>query len=169
MYFLNLARKSCTIIIAAFCLQFAIVSCTAIDLYAKSVSIPGHSWHNSFKPSFTFTIRDTGSLYEPFLILRHTDKYNYNNIWLNISVKSPGVDSLRTFRIDKQLATNEEGWLGSGMDDIYEHRLKLVQEFVDHDVSLRTPGEYVFTIEQIMRENPLNNVLDVGLRIDKKQ
>jgi gliding motility-associated lipoprotein GldH len=145
------------------------VSCTTIDLYEKSVSIPGHSWKSNYKPSFTFTIKDTSSAYQLFLILRHNDKYNFNNIWLNITVKSPGSDSVKTFRADKQLATNEKGWLASGMDDIYEHRLPLLQELVMNEVSIKKMGDYTFTVEQIMRENPLNHVLDVGLRIEKQQ
>jgi hypothetical protein len=27
-----------------------------------------------------------------------------------------------------QLATNEKGWLATGMDDIYEHRIKLAPD-----------------------------------------
>ncbi|MBC7874252.1 MAG: gliding motility lipoprotein GldH, partial [Ferruginibacter sp.] len=126
-------------------------------------------WKSNYKPSFTFTIKDTSSAYQLFLILRHNDKYNFNNIWLNITVKSPGSDSVKTFRADKQLASNEKGWLASGMDDIYEHRLPLLQELVTNEVSIKKMGDYTFTVEQIMRENPLNHVLDVGLRIEKQQ
>jgi gliding motility-associated lipoprotein GldH len=101
-------------------------SCNTVDLYEKSVSIPGHSWKSSYKPSFTFTIKDTTSSYELFLVLRHNDKYSFNNIWLNISVKAPGADSAVTFKADKELGTNEKGWLAEGMDDIYEHRIELI-------------------------------------------
>jgi gliding motility-associated lipoprotein GldH len=62
-----------------------------------------------------------------------------------------------------QLANNEK-WLGSGMDDIYEHRIKLTP----NPVSLKV-GAYHFKIEQIMREDPLENVMNVGLRVEKKQ
>jgi gliding motility-associated lipoprotein GldH len=146
-----------------------LISCTTVDLYEKTAAIPGHSWKNSYKPSFTFTIKDTVAPYQLFLVLRHTDKYNYNNIWVNISVKYPGSDSLIIFRADKKLGSDEKGWLGTGMDDIYEHRIDLQKELVDNNISLRKKGDYTFTIQQIMRENPLSNVLNVGLRIEKKQ
>ena len=140
-----------------------LVTCTTIDLYEKSVAIPGHSWKNDFKPSFTFTIKDTTSPYQLFLILRHNDKYNFNNIYISLSVKLPGSDSTRKIKKDLTLATDEKGWLGIGMDDIYEHLISL------GDPELLKTGNYTFTVEQIMRENPLNNVLNVGLRIEKKQ
>lgn len=144
-----------------------IQACQSIELYEKSVTIPGHSWDKSYKPSFNFTIKDTAVPYKLYVVLRHTDKYNYNNIYVNITTQQPGQDSSRTGRYDLTLATNEKGWLGSGMDDIYEHRILLTpagQEFY-----FRKPGDYTFSIEQIMRENPLQHVMNVGLRLEKKQ
>jgi hypothetical protein len=38
---------------------------------------------------------------------------------------------------------------------------------VDNNISLRKKGDYTFTLEQIMREDPLKNVLNAGLRIEK--
>jgi gliding motility-associated lipoprotein GldH len=147
-------------------LWFITFSCTTIDLYEKSVTIPGHSWKSDYKPSFTFTIKDTSSPYLLYFVLRHNDKYSFNNLYINLYAKQPGQDSAQSVRYDLPLATNEKGWLASGMDDIYEHRILLTprgQEFY-----FKKPGDYTFTIEQIMREDPLKNVLNAGLRIEKK-
>ncbi len=142
-------------------------SCKSIDLFEKATPIPGHSWENSFRPSFSFTIKDTASPYQLFLILRHSDKYSFNNIYINLHAKQPGIDTAQVVKYDLVLGTNEDGWLGSGMDDIYEHRIPLTP--AGQEYYFKKPGDYVFSIEQIMRENPLKNVLDVGLRIEKKQ
>jgi gliding motility-associated lipoprotein GldH len=141
------------------CLFF---SCTPIDLYEKTVAIPRHEWQNSFRPSFSFVIKDTSVPYKIVLVLRHNEKYNYNNIYVNLYIKRPGQDTAVKFQRDLLLATNEEGWLGSGIDDIYEHRLKLAEN------ERLEAGMYTFTIEQIMREDPLQNVLNVGLRLEKQ-
>ncbi len=98
-----------------------------------------------------------------FLILRHNEKYNYNNIYINLYIQGPGQDTAQKFRMNPELATNEGGWKATGMDDIYEHRIEL-----DKPEYLKA-GHYKFTVEQIMREDPLQNVLDVGIRIEKKQ
>ena len=140
-----------------------LTACDTIDLYEKVVSIPKHDWQSNFKPQFKFTIKDTNSNYQMYVILRHNEKYNYNNIYVNVSVKGPGQDTAQKIQENLVLATNEKGWLASGMDDIYDHRIQLGPE-----QSLKA-GKYNFVIEQIMRENPLNNVLNVGLRIEKKQ
>ena len=151
-----------TLLLVALTSQFVAISCTTIDLYEKSVTIPGHQWKSSFKPSFDFTIKDTSSAYKLFFILRHNEKYSFNNIYINVYVKGPGQDTAMKIQQDLVLATNEKGWLGTGMDDIYEHRIPLAAE-----QSLKA-GNYTFTIEQIMREDPLENVLNAGLRIEKK-
>jgi gliding motility-associated lipoprotein GldH len=145
-----------------FCLSLAIVSCDTIDLYEKSVAIPKHSWSTSFKPEFSFIIKDSSVPYQVFLVLRHTERYNYNNIWINLYSQPPG-DSVHKVRYELPLATNEKGWLGTGMDDIYEHRIQLIAS------QPLKAGIYKFKLEQIMREDPLENVLNVGLRVEKKQ
>lgn len=147
--------------------QFAL-SCHSIDLYEKTAVIPGHSWKSSFKPSFTFTITDTASPYLVYYIIRHTDRYRFNNIYVTLSAKGPGADSVQAASYDIRLATDESGWLGSGMDDIYERRSLLTPRAPDRAFYFRKPGTYTFTIEQIMREDPLNHVLNTGLRIEKK-
>lgn len=140
-----------------------ISSCTRIDLFEKLTPIPKHKWKSNFNPKFVFDINDSLASYQPFLILRHNDKYNYNNIWINVFIKSPD-NTVQKFQIEKVLATNTSGWLGSGMDDIYEHRLPLT---ADH-IQFKKPGRYIFTFQQIMREDPLENIMDVGLRLEKK-
>lgn len=156
-----------TAILAVIVCSCFISSCNTVDLFEKSVSVPGQEWKSSYKPSFIFNISDTAATYTAVLVLRHTDKYNYNNIWLNLSVKAPGQDSAITFRVDKRLANNEQ-WLGTGMDDVYEHRIDLGSDLTANNISFRRKGQYHFTLQQIMREDPLKHVLNAGLRIEKK-
>jgi len=146
---------------------FCLTSCQTIDLYEKTATIPGHQWKSSFKPSFTFSIKDTSSSYQLYVTLRHRDKYNYNNIYINLITRQPGQDSTQSARYDLTLGSDETGWKGSGMDDIYEHRIPLTP--AGTPFYFRKPGEYTFTIEQVMREDPLEHVMNVGLRIEKKQ
>lgn len=147
-----------------FCV-LALSSCQSINLYEKQVVIPNHSWQGNFKPSFKFIISDTTAPYQVYVLLRHNDKYDFNNIWINLYIKAPG-DSVRKVQYELPLATRDHGWLGTAMDDLYEHRIALTPQ--DQQFYFKKPGEYTFTIEQIMRQDPLNNVLDVGLRVEKK-
>jgi gliding motility-associated lipoprotein GldH len=137
-----------------------ITACETIDVFEKNVSIPNHEWSNSFRPEIAFEISDTASLYNIFIVLRHTDAYRYKNIYMNIYTQVPG-NPVSKARVDLQLATDDKGWLGSGMDDIFEHRILI------NTGTFKKAGLYKYTLEQIMREEPLQHVMNVGIRVEK--
>jgi gliding motility-associated lipoprotein GldH len=137
-------------------------ACETIDVFEKNVSIPNHEWSSALKPEITFEIDDTTSLYDIYIVLRHTDAYRYKNIWMNVYTQIPGDTTLKQ-RLDLLLATDDKGWLGSGMDDIFEHRVRITGE----PQKLPKPGLYKFQLEQIMREEPLQHVMNVGVRVEK--
>ncbi len=139
--------------------------CKRIDLFEKVISIP-QEWSTSFKPVFSFTISDTTSPYQLFVILRHTNKYNYNNIWLNVYTRGPGDQFANKVLYELPLATNDKGWLGTGLDDLFEHRIALTP--LNDAFYFKKAGRYTFALEHIMREDPLQSMMNIGLRIEKK-
>jgi gliding motility-associated lipoprotein GldH len=144
-------------------LMLLVSSCGTLDVFEKNITIPGHEWSSNFKPEIDFDIKDTVSLYNIYVVLRHTDAYRYNNIYLNILTTVPG-DTTHKERLDLRLATDDKGWLGSGMDDIFEHRI-----LINRGIPLRfaKAGRYTFQLQQIMREEPLQHVMNVGIRVEK--
>ncbi len=158
-YFNNLGLKNWGFIV--FCAtQIFITGCKQMDLYEKNINIPNQKWAADFNAEGGLNIADTNSIYNVYIVLRHTDAYQYNNIWLNVGLQSRG-DSMKQQKINLPLVSNDaNGWDGIGMNDIWEVR-KLIA---------RTPlkkAEYKFAISQIMRDNPLPNIMSVGLRIEK--
>jgi gliding motility-associated lipoprotein GldH len=150
------------ILLTLYCFLVLTVSCETIDLFEKNVSVPGRAWDYSFKPEISFEIRDTAAYYQVYFVVRHTDAYGYNNIWIKANSKAPGDSSFSSQRFDCPLATNDR-WTGSAMDDIYEHRILLYNQ----PVKFRRSGTYTVQLEQVMRENPLKHVLNLGIRIEK--
>ena len=146
-------------------LCFHWTACTRPNgIYEKDIPLPGQQWAASFRPAFNFTIsdNDTAYRYNVYIVLRHTDAYNYNNIWIRGMIKQPGDTAIRSDRYDLLLATNDKGWLGTGMEDIYEQRVSIQQS-----TRFRQPGEYALTLEQVMREDPLKHIMNVGVRIER--
>ncbi len=146
---------------ALFFCCFLLVGCNTIGVYEKTVAFKKQEWTGTDKPTFRFSISDTTAFYNIYLVLRHTDAFNYNNIWLKFTHAGP--DTSYTQQIDLRLATNGQGWLGTGMDDIWEHRIPITQSATQ----FRKSGDYDFTLEQVMRQDPLLHVLNVGLRVEK--
>lgn len=144
-------------------LMSILVGCDTIGIFEKNTFFMEHSWSSKVKPNFTFTITDTNSLYQIYANIRHKDSYRYNNCWLNITTVAPN-DTAKSQQVNLLLADNKKGWLGTGMDDIFDHRIRLTRS----PQKLKA-GNYTFTLQQIMREDPLDGVMNVGIRIEKVQ
>lgn len=158
---MNLSQKCLLFLVIAGSLPFT--ACNPIGVFEKNVAFKKQEWAGSNKPSFVFTIKDTTSAYNIYLVLRHTDAYSFNNIWMKVSRKGP--DTSYTQQVDLRLANNAQGWLGTGMDDIWEHRIAITQGAT----RFRKSGDYEFTLEQVMRQDPLLHVLNAGIRVEKVQ
>ena len=137
-------------------------SCTPpVGVFEKNIPIPQQQWESSFRPEIVFNVRDTVASYNIYIVVRHSDAYNFNNMWVKATVEQPG-DSARSQRFNLLLATNEKGWMGSAMDDIYEQRV-----LIQPQTKFLKQGDYHFTLEQVMREDPLLHVLSMGIRVEK--
>lgn len=139
---------------------FVAAGCTHIDLHEKNTPIPGSKWYHNFPVKGSFQISDTISPYNIYVVLRHTDNFPYSNIWLNLGFQNPG-GQMQFRKINLELGDDAGGWMGAGMNDIWEVRKLL---FVQHFSKL---GEYRYEINQIMRDNPLPAIMSVGVRVQK--
>jgi gliding motility-associated lipoprotein GldH len=147
----------------AYCLfLIALASCKQLDVFEKNTPIPKYSWASNYVAKGDLSIADTTSAYNVYIVLRHTDAYKYNNIWLNIEINN-GTDSLINQKIDVGLATDATGWEGVGMNDIRELRKKITPM----PFKFKKMGNYTYQIKQVMRDNPLNNIMSVGIRFEK--
>jgi gliding motility-associated lipoprotein GldH len=139
--------------------------CMPSPYYQKQYSVPGNAWKSDFQPTFKVQVTDSASLYELYFIIRHTNAYPFSNIWMWVYTKAPGDTTFAKSRIQIPLATESGQWLGRGMGEIWEHRMPISHE--GDSAMLRRPGTYEFRFEQNMRVDPLPEVLQVGLRVEK--
>jgi len=135
-------------------------SCNTIDVYEKTLSLPRHEWNSSNRLVFNFNVTDSLAYYNIYLVLRHTESYHFNNIWLDFTSSVPGRNP-QTQRLNLLLA-NTQGWLGSAMDDIIEQRVPIFNR-----PTKLVAGNYSFSLQQVMREDPLRNILSAGIRVEK--
>ena len=150
-------KRSLPVVLAAW-LFFS--ACTTNNVYEKMAFFPKHEWAKAQKDSFTFRVPDS-SLYRVYFVFRHTDAYRWNNIWLNMQIKKDADTAIR-LKSEFTLADNYKG-LGTAVDDVIEHRLLF------DTLHTRQPATYTFTIQQVMREDPLQHVLNAGIRVEKVQ
>ncbi len=144
---------------------FFISACNwTTGVFEKNLEFNGHEWPSSVKPDISFDISDTISTYNIYIVIRHTDAYHFNNMYVRVTVREPGTTAGKTGDYDLQLATNNKGWIGTAMDDIYDARL-----LIQPKTKFMKAGTYHISLEQLMREDPLKNVLSAGLRVEREQ
>lgn len=153
--------------LTAHCYLFSILlvllfGCTSNGAFEKNEQIPNHEWNYSQQPELNFTITDTSGVYNVLITLRHTDAYAYKNLWLFVSTKQPGDSSFRKERFELNLQDAEGRWIGSGMNDIHELRYPLFT-----DIRFTKQGNYTIRLQQTMRDNPLQHIMNAGIRIEK--
>jgi gliding motility-associated lipoprotein GldH len=141
-------------------------ACVKSPHYQKTYSIAKNEWAYNNKPTFKFDIEDTTSMYNLFFIIRHTEAYPYSNIWMWVYTKKPGDTVFTKTRIEVPLAEPGGKWLGRGMGAIWEQRMPISD--ARDTTMLRKKGTWEIRLEQNMRVNPLPEVLQVGLRIDRR-
>ena len=160
---MNFKRELNFFYLAMLVVILQLLSCTKLETFEKDTSIPNYQWKGSFEVKGSFAIADTAASYSTYIVLRHTDAYKYNNIWLNVGIQPP-ADSMHYQKIDLSLGTDANGWIGTGMNDIWEIR----QPLFGRPFKFKKPGTYSFTITQIMRDDPLPAVMSAGLRLEKQ-
>jgi gliding motility-associated lipoprotein GldH len=144
-------------------LLLGVSSCIPSNTYEKNESILHHRWKKEKVKSFDIKISDTTSQYLLFLTLRHTDAYHYSNIWINLETIKPDGKSSKQ-RVELPLAESSGRWTGKGMNEIYEHKIRLSGNAY---TKFTQKGTYKIKLQHVMRENPLEEILSVGVRLEK--
>lgn len=146
-----------------------ITGCMPSPYYQQTNAIPGNAWQNTYIPTYKFEITDTSASYKMSFLIRHTNAYPFSNIWIIVSIKQPGDSSFHKVRMEIPLAEQSGKWLGRGMGEIWEQLMPIDYQMNAGGINnfLKKKGKYEMKIEQNMRLNPLPEVLQTGIRVER--
>ncbi|WP_026897478.1 gliding motility lipoprotein GldH [Daejeonella oryzae] len=141
-----------------------IVSCQdKTSIVDSNTIINNRSWAYVNKIQVKAEIPDQKIPYNVFVNLRHSADYKYSNLFLLIRMKGPDGKVI-TERKEFKLALPDGEWLGKGSGNLYSYQLPFKQQFY-----FSQKGNYTLEIEQNMRNNPLREITDVGIRIERAE
>jgi gliding motility-associated lipoprotein GldH len=129
----------------------------------ENSEVPDHNWTYLNKYRYDVKINDENAIYKLYLNLRVTADYKYSNLFVLISEAGPGLKTT-VKRFEFTLADKEGKWLGDGSGNLYSYQIPFITGY-----KFPAKGTYHFYIEQNMRDNPLREVSDVGMRVEKAQ
>jgi len=156
-----MGRSRLSLILVLCMIIFIIEGCQTKQLYEQNTIYPNHNWPSKQANKYQFEIADTNAAYKVYFVIRHHNAYHYKNIWLQLNIIDPNQIQTKQ-SLNLNLADDEKGWLGTGMDDIFDQRIPISKDPFHFKKGLHT-----FILEHTMREDPLENILSTGIRVEK--
>lgn len=142
----------------------ALTYCTPRNDFKAINDLKDNAWSIDSTQSFTFTITDVSKSYDFYYLIRNATAYPFYNLYISRSltdstgtVMSKSMEELILF----DAKTGKP--LGSGLGDIFDHKFKIKSL---SNYRFKEAGEYTFSIEQNMRQDPLVGVMSVGVSIE---
>ena len=132
-------------------------------VYDQNTEIVNRNWSYANKLKYDVEIKDSSVPYNLFLNIRVTGDYKYANMFVLISERGP-AGKPNMLRYEFKLANPDGEWTGKGTGNIYSYQTLFKPAY-----KFPARGIYHFEVEQNMRDNPLHEVSDIGIRIAKAQ
>ena len=143
-------------------------ACDSNKVFEENIALENHIWNLENRVKFQVEIMDTTAEMNLFVNIRHSAHYPFSNLWIFLITANPkGEISADT--LECILAAKDGKWLGSGLGDIWDIQIPFKTQVFN------SPGDYIFEIEQAMRYGDqarieqLPEIMDIGLRIEKKK
>ncbi|MBR5855170.1 MAG: gliding motility lipoprotein GldH [Paludibacteraceae bacterium] len=135
-------------------------SCQQSKVYNDFRTMPLVGWHQDSVLTYNANMPDSAGIYDVVIVVRHTDQYPYQNLWLFVNTYASKSSVQQRDTIEATMADNYGRWFGRGIK-YYELSLSYLEAFRSDTVALQ------FTIQQGMRTEYLQGITDVGLQIIK--
>ncbi len=90
--------------------------------YSEFHDVPAKGWH--IKTPFTFTPQygDSSCLFDVKLVVRHTNKYRFQNLSMIVDVIDTAYNVKRE-KVDVDIADTYGNWVGSGFGTLYQREV----------------------------------------------
>ena len=143
-------------------------ACDSAKVFEQNIAFEKYIWSVENQPKFQAEITDTLCEMNIIVNIRHSANYPFSNLWIFVYTNRPdGAQDIDT--LECVLAAKDGRWLGSGLGDIWDIQIPLKTQVFS------SPGDYFFQIEQAMRYGDkariehLPEIMNIGLRIEKKE
>ncbi|WP_428667295.1 gliding motility lipoprotein GldH [Runella sp.] len=145
-------------------LLITIAGCDSNSEYKDHEDIEDGQWYVKNEPSFTFEITDTTQTYNVYYLVRNSIGYPYYNLYVKRFLLNDRKKIINEALNELILMDEKSGKpLGDGLGDLFDHKIMALKSY-------RFPrkGKYTFKIRQYMRQDPLPEILSMGISVEKE-
>lgn len=154
----SMLRLKFLVVFVLFLMLFS--GCRQNVLLDDNLAVDAKGWDYRNRAGFELVVDDTMALHAFYLNVRQKETYRYSNLYVFLHTSFPN-GTITHDTIECVLARPDGKWLGKSSGNYISNQILLNE-------SLRFPlsGRYRFEIEQAMREEKLQGITDIGIRIE---
>lgn len=136
-------------------------ACQPNRVFEQFQPVANRNWDKDSALVFKVNVDDTKSTHNLYLSVRNDINYAYSNLWLFITIEQPNGQTIDD-KFEITLANPAGKWLGEGFGG-----LKTREVIYRSAAFFPVSGEYKISVLQGMRDDVLQGISDIGLRIEK--
>ncbi len=144
-----------------FILGMALGACDQNVILSETASIEAGKWAFEDTYAMETELSDTLAPMNFFILVRHGSNYKYQNLILYFKTYYPN-NTYRVDTVDCPLAEKSGRWFGSGLGDLLDNQIMFKR-----NLQLPQAGNYKFELQHAMRSDTVDEIYDIGLRIEK--
>lgn len=144
-----------------FCIIIAGAACSFKSLYENTTDIPKGVWNKENVIQFNVPVLDTINSYNIILSIRNNNLYPFSNIYILSDTYSPKGNVVRD-TIQIELCDSHGKWYGKGIGGIWQNRI-----YYKKNIRFPVSGAYRFNFKQAMRNDDLEGIIDMGIKIER--
>ncbi len=126
----------------------------------EDYEVPNDAWTYQDTVDFVFEIHDTTHIYNLFLEVEHDINYPFQNLYTQIYTRFPTGERIKEL-LSLELADQTGLWIGNCNNTYCTLNIPIQQ-----GAYFNAMGQYMITIEQFMRQDPLPGVRRLSFRIE---
>lgn len=144
----------------------ALFSCDSQRVYETNKDFDDGQWPQRDTAVFVFTIADTTQAYNVLVNVRNTLDYETARLFLNYTLSDSAGQPMRKRLLENMLFDRKTGepFGKSGLGDVYQHAFT-----TEPNIKFPYRGKFEVRLNHMMRVDSLQEVMSVGVRVEKAQ
>ncbi len=145
-------------------LLMALYACDSNRIYENNLEFNDRAWKVIEEPRFEFTVPNSSDHYNLFYNVRNSLDFPYARIFVTWHLYDSTGKEITKKLVFNDLFDEKTGRpLGdSGLGDLYDHRFPILENY-----SFANPGKYSLKLDQFNRQDTLQGVIAVGVRVER--
>lgn len=138
-------------------------ACDPARVYETSYDFPERYWLKDVQPAFQFEIPRSGK-YNLYMTIRNESSFENANLYFTYYLSDSTGEVLASMLKSEFLFDGKTGkpFGSTVLGDIYDHELPMLNAF-----AFSHAGSYTLKYEQFTRQDSLQGVMSVGLRVER--